>query len=260
MKQTIKLTESQFKKVITETVKKVLSEDIKSIKLKDILKQHGTSLNYLKKTGGIRNIGSLTDADILGVGKIDTHVHPHNPLNIDGYDDNDVESTSLGDGYYLYYNRRSKSLPNNNGRGLDGEFKRYTDRSGLPYDAQVKLANNSINKVRNIKRTNNNININIDELLNNLERSANKTLKDKIYNLKNEFIKLQTEIENELYNIMKYTKNPHTKSGDYFQKKPDGTYDFGQKPYGVKARDNRGNDSIYDVERGSSGKIYDDYR
>ncbi len=260
MEQTIRLTESQFKKLITETVKKVLKEDIKSTKLMDILKQHGTSLDYLKRTGGIKNMGSLTDDDILGVGKVDTHVHPHEPLNIDGYDDKDVESTSLGDGYYLYYNRRSKFLPNNSGRGLDGEFKRYTVRSGLPYDAQVKIANDAADRINNIKTIYNDINTNINKLLNVLKRSANKTLQDKVYELKNEIIELNSEIENESYNISKSIKNPNTKSGGYFVKKPDGTFGMTPRPYGVKARDNRGNDSIYNVKRGSSGTVYNDYR
>lgn len=65
MKKTIKLTESDLRQLIKESVVNVLMEaqGIKSQKLYDIVRQHGG----IKSNHGVFDINNLTDDDIIGV-------------------------------------------------------------------------------------------------------------------------------------------------------------------------------------------------
>ena len=116
----IKMTESDLKKVIKESVKRILSEEhrLQSSKLEDIIKQHG---GIKKNTTWRVVIPYIKDEDIIGVyqhnfkgiGKYNKVAHylEHEVLNRELNQNEDILDLELNDGnalYFIFDNTRGK--------------------------------------------------------------------------------------------------------------------------------------------------------
>ena len=257
----IKLTESQLHNALLKSIRKTLAESIHADKLMDLAKQHG-GIKYSDYKNGSGNgspfkggLNEIPDDCVLGTGKTDLHVYPHDDFEINGISSDEMDQIKCNDGEYIYI-KRDFQTPE-----MKNKFSGRKENEKIPDGAFLYNSSNS-KKIRGKRSKQNGIYKKINDIENKMV-SVMKTIMeledtdipynitDDIYTAYNAMYRLLKKLNDYNDNITDNLTNAYSDNSHYWRP---------LQPSNVsktmKARDsrlpNRGGrtDTYYDVQGG----------
>lgn len=168
----------------------------------------------------------MPDDCVLGVGRVDLHVFPHQNFEINGVSDEDMDQLRLRDGQYLYYNKKKmweyfkdrRDARSANKDSYDGAFL-YKGKHKKDIDRKIGGVENTISgqffqKIEDGKRTLAIAKNNIQKLLGmNTAFDMDSDINAVVSSIE----KLQATIEKVENNATDNFKNPFVDGGHYWR-------------------------------------------